>query len=126
MSAADYQKAALATSPDMAEPATKLTALIHRDDRFSFMHLMHGVLVAVKESSELLDLLYEHIFYDTELDLEEVEKELGDIQWGVTEACSAVGITLGKMMRSNIKKLRKRFPDGFSAADARRQKDKVP
>ena len=42
-------------------------------------------------------------------------KELGDIAWYLAETAYALDLTLEEILSANIKKLRKRYPEGFSA-----------
>ena len=47
------------------------------------------------------------------LDLEAVQKEIGDVLWMIAELCTAYEWDLGNIAQMNIDKLRKRYPDGF-------------
>lgn len=40
--------------------------------------------------------------------------ELGDILWYVAEAASSLELDLSEIADNNVKKLRKRYPEGFS------------
>ena len=42
-----------------------------------------------------------------------MKKELGDIMWYMAQACLALGITLDDVIKTNIEKLEKRYPNGF-------------
>ena len=53
-----------------------------------------------------------------EFDIEHFKKELGDCTWMIAEACTAVGITLDDVFNTNIKKLKKRYPDGFTSENS--------
>jgi NTP pyrophosphatase (non-canonical NTP hydrolase) len=50
----------------------------------------------------------------TEITPEVLSDELGDILWYMAEAASAVDLDLGEIAAQNVKKLRKRYPEGFS------------
>ena len=41
-------------------------------------------------------------------------KELGDVAWYLAVASAAIGYDLETIMRMNIEKLKKRYPEGFS------------
>ena len=49
------------------------------------------------------------------IDEHELMLETGDLLWGIAEFCTANGWELEEVMKANIEKLRKRYPDGFSA-----------
>ena len=44
-------------------------------------------------------------------------KELGDVAWFLAEACSAFGFDLEDVMRDNLLKLHKRYPNGIFEVD---------
>ena len=54
-----------------------------------------------------------------ELDTAELQKELGDVLWYAALACNALGVQMGDVMEANIAKLRRRYPEGFSAERSR-------
>ena len=49
------------------------------------------------------------------LDHVALRKEIGDCLWFLSELCDVYGFTLEGIAEENITKLRKRYPDGFSA-----------
>ena len=49
------------------------------------------------------------------LNLVEARKEAGDIIWFLAELCDVYGWDMGAVAEENIAKLKRRFPDGFSA-----------
>lgn len=74
----------------------------------------HALLGMVSEVGEIAGL-YQKVYQGHPLDMEHVEKELGDLCWFVSEFCYAHGWGLKDVMRKNIEKLRARYPDGFDA-----------
>ena len=78
-------------------------------------HLLNGVLGLVGESGELADLVKKNWMQGHDLDVEHVAKELGDICWYIAETASAIGYDLETIMKMNIEKLRKRYPEGFDS-----------
>ncbi len=54
-------------------------------------------------------------------------KELGDVAWYFELMCYAVGVTSEEVKRENCRKLRLRYPEGFSpeAAAAKADEKKV-
>ena len=78
-------------------------------------HLLNGVLGLAGESGEIADLVKKHRMQGHTLDIEHVAKELGDVCWYIAETASAIGCDLETIMKMNIEKLRKRYPEGFSS-----------
>lgn len=100
MDANDYQRLALRTEAPGRE----------RDDR-----LLNAALGLCGEAGEFGDSLKKWRFHAHPLDEAELRKELGDVLWYVALACDALGLRMGDVMTENIEKLRRRYPEGFSA-----------
>ena len=79
------------------------------------LHLMNGALGLSGESGEVADLVKKCLMQGHDLDRVHVAKELGDICWYIAETATAIGYDLETVMAMNIDKLRKRYPEGFSA-----------
>lgn len=77
--------------------------------------LVNGALGLCGESGEVADLVKKHLYQGHELDKGRVVEELGDVAWYLAIAADAVGVPLGDVLRGNVEKLWKRYPDGFSA-----------
>lgn len=77
--------------------------------------LLNGALGLCGESGEIADLIKKSRMQGHSLDIEHIAKELGDVCWYIAEAASAINYTLEDIMKMNIEKLKKRYPDGFSA-----------
>ena len=79
------------------------------------------------EVGEFVDLMKKALFHGTEVPREKIVKELGDIQYYWMEAVSTLGeqlkFTIQDVLDTNSKKLRERYPDGFSFAAANERKD---
>jgi NTP pyrophosphatase (non-canonical NTP hydrolase) len=71
------------------------------------------VLGLVGESGEIADLIKKNRMQGHALDIEHVAKELGDVCWYIAETATAIGCDLETIMKMNIEKLRKRYPEGF-------------
>lgn len=97
----EYQKAALRTANKGKLSDTEL--------------LTNGVLGLSGESGECADIVKKHLFQGHELDAEKLAKELGDVAWYLAVASYAIGYSLETVLQMNVDKLRKRYPDGFSA-----------
>ena len=76
--------------------------------------LINGVMGLCGESGEAIDIVKKHLHQGHELDKEKLAKELGDIAWYLAETAWALDIPLEEILRGNIEKLKRRFPEGFS------------
>ena len=76
-------------------------------------HLLNGVLGLCGEAGEIADLIKKQNYQGHKKDIEHIAKELGDCLWYAAETASAIGYDLETIMKMNIDKLRKRYPDGF-------------
>jgi NTP pyrophosphatase (non-canonical NTP hydrolase) len=80
--------------------------------------LLNGALGLCGEAGEVADTLKKSLFQGHELDRDVVLKELGDVLWYVAQLCEALGLNMATVMESNVEKLRRRYPGGFSSADS--------
>ena len=76
------------------------------------------------ETGETIDIFKKHIYQGKELDINDVIEEIGDILWYVANLCNVNKITMRECIESNIEKLRKRYPNGFTVKDALERADK--
>ena len=90
----------------------------------SVINLLHGAMIVSKEAGELMDIIYRHLFYGEELDVDGIEEEVGDILYGCATQMNVLHKGLGNAMRRNSKKLGERYPNGFTNADATARRDK--
>ena len=65
------------------------------------------------ESGECIDILKKYEFQHHTFDPNRMIDELGDVLWYVAQTATGLGISLEEVANYNIKKLRKRYPDGF-------------
>ena len=77
--------------------------------------LINGVMGLCGESGEAIDIVKKWLAQGHELDKQKLAKELGDIAWYLAETAYALDIPLEEILRGNIEKLKKRYPEGFSA-----------
>ena len=96
----EYQKEALRTASGMNK---------------QFPAIVNGVLGMSGESGECADMVKKHLFQGHELDKEHLAKELGDVAWYIAVSADAIGYDLETVLRMNVTKLRKRYPNGFDA-----------
>lgn len=76
------------------------------------------------ETGETVDIFKKHIYQGKDLDINDVIEEIGDILWYIANLCNVNKITMKECMESNIEKLRKRYPNGFTVKDALERVDK--
>jgi NTP pyrophosphatase (non-canonical NTP hydrolase) len=100
MDANEYQRLALRTEAPGRERADRL---------------LNAALGLCGEAGEFADALKKSHFHAHPLDEAALCKELGDVLWYAALACDALGLSLGEVMAENIAKLRRRYPEGFSA-----------
>ena len=81
--------------------------------------LINGVMGLCGESGEVIDIVKKHLHQGHELDREKLIKELGDVAWYLAEAATALDMDLEDILASNIEKLKKRYPEGFSCERSR-------
>lgn len=98
LTANDYQRLAMTT----------LNPNLSRKDV-----LINGVMGLCGESGEAIDLVKKHLHQGHPLDKEKIAKELGDIAWYLAETAWALDLPLETILRGNLEKLKKRYPEGF-------------
>ena len=77
--------------------------------------LLNGVMGLCGEAGECIDLVKKHLHQGHPLDSEKLAKELGDVAWYLAETAWALDISLEDILRGNLDKLKKRYPQGFDA-----------
>jgi len=73
------------------------------------------------EAGELGNKIKKVVFHGHELTDEakaEILEEIGDCLWYLASVCTMFGESLGVVAIDNIKKLAKRYPDGFSTQNS--------
>ncbi len=94
----EYQKLAMATlNPELSKKDV----------------LINSVMGLCGESGEAIDIVKKWLAQGHTLDKEHLVKELGDIAWYLAEAATALEIPLEDILRTNIDKLKQRYPEGF-------------
>lgn len=79
-----------------------------------------------EEAGELLGAVRKHLFQERPLDRDAITRELGDALWCLSAVATSLGISLGDVAHGNLDKLRRRFPEGFTADAALRRADEGP
>ena len=80
--------------------------------------ILNVALGITGEAGELVDYLKKIVFHGHPVDSGKMREEIGDNFWYLFALCSLMQFDAGEIMRENIEKLRKRYPNGFSAADS--------
>jgi NTP pyrophosphatase (non-canonical NTP hydrolase) len=80
------------------------------------LRLLNAALGLPGEAGEFADQVKKVIFQGHELDREKLKGELGDIAFYIVMACVSLNIDFEEVLIDNVKKLRKRFPNGFTQA----------
>lgn len=95
----EYQIEAARTIPDPAEAK----------DRLIFALGLAG------EAGEVCEILKKHHGHGRGLDPTALKAELGDVLWYVAAIATAHGLSLAEIAAFNNAKLRRRYPNGFTA-----------
>jgi NTP pyrophosphatase (non-canonical NTP hydrolase) len=75
--------------------------------------LIEGVMGLCGEAGEASEVVKKHIAQGHPLDKVHLAIELGDVAWYLAETAHAIGFTLDDILRLNLEKLRRRYPNGF-------------
>lgn len=104
-----YQKRAsrtLITGPDF----------ILTDNEFMIIWCAAGL---AGEVGEVIDHIKKGLFHRHEIDRDKLKEELGDVMWYIAALCTKLGLDLDEVLAFNIKKLEKRYPNGYSSEDSK-------
>lgn len=94
----EYQKLAMRTC-----------SIPHKQKQDMLYHAVFGLNAESGEVSGILQKIYQgHPF-----DKNHMTKELGDCLWMIAEICQVLEINLEDVARTNIEKLKDRYPYGF-------------
>lgn len=91
----------------VAARRTQNPALTYEEKR---NHALFGMCSEVGE----LHALYQKRYQGHEIDKEKVKDEVFDVMWFVSEFCDSEGLTMEEVAQHGDRKLKKRYPDGFS------------
>ena len=88
--------------------------------------LINGVMGLCGEAGEAIDLVKKHLAQGHPLDAARLAAELGDVAWYLAETAHAIGYDLETVLRMNIEKLERRYPEGFSAEQSIHREAEAP
>ena len=113
MSADEYQRQAART----------LIAALDAEYTNHEIMLVWNALGLAGEAGEVADTVKKAVFHQHGLERDELIKELGDVLWYVAALCSKLDTPLSEVMERNIAKLKKRYPEGYSADASKARAD---
>jgi len=85
---------------------------------------LHAAVGASGEAGELLDAVKKTWVYNKPLDIANVQEECGDLCFYIQMLCNQFGWSFNELMTTNMAKLEKRYPSGYSDAAAQARADK--
>lgn len=119
----EYQELAQRTECDQKRATARIASMTltetstYLPHQLTLMRLNHSIIGMAGEVGELASVVEGLVYYGKSADfstLINLHEELGDLLWYVAEACNAIGIGMEDVMKSNIEKLRKRYPEKYS------------
>jgi len=87
--------------------------------------LLNGAMGACGEAGEIMDLLKKWMFHGHDIDVDKLRKEIGDLQFYVSQMADGIDTPLQEIAVGNVTKLSKRYPDGFNVEDSKAKKDEL-
>lgn len=76
--------------------------------------IRHALYGLASETGEVLGIFQKRL-QGHPMDIDHVEKELGDVIWFAAELATALGLDLDRTARKKIDKLKQRYPEKFDA-----------
>ena len=103
-----YRKRAMERSPMLEGATPQLEGYLSRDQ------LALCAMGLTAEAGEAADIIKKHLFHGKTLNLDDLEKELGDTLWYLDRTLALIGVSLEHCMHLNDAKLEERYPQGFA------------
>ena len=94
----------------------RLTSLQTQNKDIAWSRLMTSAIGMLAESGEFAEILKKILFQGRTFNENErfhMKRELGDVLWYWVQGCIALGYDPEEVMRENITKLEKRYPNGL-------------
>ena len=96
-----------------------------RLDSLEVKRVLHASLGITTEAAEISDIVKKFLMYGKgHLFDERIQEEIGDLLWYIAILCDVSGLSIENVMKWNIEKLEKRYPNGFSEESAVNRMDK--
>lgn len=89
----------------------KRTASPNRDDK----ELLISACGLAGEAGEVVELIKKYVGHGQTPSPTRISEELGDVLWYVADIASRYDLNLDGIAANNIRKLRERYPNGFTA-----------
>lgn len=111
-------------TPEEFMVAARLTDIPDYDivrNRFNapgIAEIFHAVAGICTEAGEMMDALKKYLIYGKPLDMVNLIEESGDMEWYNSLLIESIGTDYEKIFKTNIEKLRKRYPNKFTEHDA--------
>jgi len=87
-----------------------------RNDAMTFTeHLTFGGLGVAGEAGEVANKIKKIIYHLHPCEYEWLMEELGDVLWHIADLCTTLHVSLENVAEGNLGKLKRRYPEGFSA-----------
>lgn len=105
------------TSDESSNLESLIARLKELDNTVNIASLMTGAIGIASEGGEFNEIVKKCIFQGKPLDdaaLLHLQKEMGDIMWYWMQCCIGLGVDPNDIIKMNIEKLEKRYPNGFS------------
>lgn len=106
------------TSPESLQTETMM-ARCYQLNKTTDLEVSQALTASIgmqAESGEFAEVIKKVVFQGKEWTEENqfhLKRELGDILWYWIQGCIAIGVTPEEVIEENIKKLSKRYPQGF-------------
>ena len=94
----------------------RLTRLQTQHKDIAWSRLMTSAIGMLAESGEFAEIMKKILFQGRSMSSNEryhMKRELGDVLWYWIQGCIALGYEPEEVMKENIAKLEKRYPNGF-------------
>jgi len=70
--------------------------------------------LGLSEAGECQNKIKKYLYHLHPMNIAEIAEELGDILWYIAALATTLKLDLGEIAQQNIKKLKKRYPEGYS------------